>query len=492
MTNVFEHGYALVVGVDDNNIKRLALPTVAKDVQAIYDVLVHPERCAYKEDNVKFIKGSESTRINIMEGLDWLSEKVENDPKATAVIYYSGHGWVDKSTDKYYLIPYDILDLKKVKMYAVEATILTDTISNIAAKRLLVLLDCCHAGGMGIKNVVQEETPVSTPFPIDSFAVTKDIPDFGDSPGAKAVSDLEEGNGRAILNSSTGAQSSYVRQDGKMSLFTYHLIEALTGHAPHPDDATVVYVTDVMSWVTHEVKKSAAREKVEQTPVMRTSGVFPVAQLIGGKGVAKGLGETPPDPLAPLPSIQIGHAEGAVIGGNVKTDGGDFAGRDINKSTTNIETGGGSYVAGDQNISGDFVAGDKFTGDKVMGDKVEGDKISVGDISGSSGIAIGRGSSAQVTTTTVHGGGSTDFDQIFAPLQNMVTQQKPEVIGKVNELKAQVQAGSAADDKRIARLITNIGDEVPASKSTIAAIFKNPALAEIAAGPRTEFVLEDF
>ncbi len=34
---------------------------------------------------------------------------------------------------------------------------------------------------------------------------------------------------------------------------------------------------------------------------MRTSGVFPVAQLIGGLGVAKGLDGVAPDPLEPLP-----------------------------------------------------------------------------------------------------------------------------------------------------------------------------------------------
>ena len=63
----------------------------------------------------------------------------------------------------------------------------------------------------------------------------------------------------------------------------------------------MVLVTDIMSWVTREVKKSAARESRDQTPVMRTSGVFPVAQLIGGEGVAKGLGGIAPDPLADLP-----------------------------------------------------------------------------------------------------------------------------------------------------------------------------------------------
>ena len=108
MTELFEHGYAIVIGVDDNNIKRLKLESVAKDVQAIHDVLVHPERCAYKAENVKLIKGAESTKANILDALYWLQEKVEADKDATAVIYYSGHGMVDKATNQYFLIPYDI------------------------------------------------------------------------------------------------------------------------------------------------------------------------------------------------------------------------------------------------------------------------------------------------------------------------------------------------------------------------------------------------
>lgn len=426
MTEVFEHGYAVIVGVDENNLSHLALPTVAKDVQAVHDVLVHPERCAYKPENVKLLKGTESTKTEILDALFWLQEKVAEDGEATAVIYYSGHGWVDKKTDQYYLIPYDIRDLKRVRADALKADTLTTEIGSIEAKRLLVILDCCHADGMGVKSVDTNDTGQPAPFPLD-LPETKRIPELHMEPGAKAVSDLLDGEGRAILNSSTGAQPSFVRKDRKMSLFTYHLIEALTGHAPHADDATVVYVTDVMSWVTHEVKKSAQNDGVVQTPVMRTSGVFPVAQLIGGQGVAKGLDGTPPDPLAPLPSVsvQIEHAEGVVNTGNIEV-GGNMAGRDmtvnegdqyhgnVDQSTTtntvagsqynvagnaqigqignNINTSGGDYVGGDKNIHGDDIHGDK-----IGGDKVGGDKISVGNISGGSGIAIGRGASANVT-----------------------------------------------------------------------------------------------
>ena len=223
MTEIFEHGYAVVIGVDENQIKRLALPTVAKDVQAVHDVLVHPDRCAYKPENVKLLKGAESTSQNILKALYWLQDKVKEDPKATAVLYYSGHGMEDKDTDEYYLIPYDITSLSRVRAYAIKAEALTAEISKVTAERFLAILDCCHAAGMKVKDVdlsaIEDEDNVAArPFPID-LAVAKEVAIDTAGPQSKDVSDLLEGNGRAVLNSSTGAQSSYVRKDNKMSVF---------------------------------------------------------------------------------------------------------------------------------------------------------------------------------------------------------------------------------------------------------------------------------
>lgn len=302
MTETFDHGYAVVIGIDDNAIPQLALPTVARDVAAVRDVLVHPERCAYPPHNVRLLSGAAATKAGILTALEWLRDQASADPDATSVLYYSGHGAVDKG--RYYLIPYDV-KISTIYTDAIPAEEFNARLRATAAKRLLVIFDCCHAGGVGsresgLENLDEADSIISTaPFPFD--LATGDLPANSDEEigGAlEAVSDLLEGEGRAILNSSTGGQKSYLRADRTMSLFTYHFIEALTGHAPHPDDATVVTVTDVMSWVTNEVAKSAAREGRDQTPVMRTSGIFPVAQLLGGRGVAVGLGETPPDPLA--------------------------------------------------------------------------------------------------------------------------------------------------------------------------------------------------
>jgi len=62
------------------------------------------------------------------------------------------------------------------------------------------------------------------------------------------------------------------------------------------------------------------------------SGNFPVAMLLGGKGLSKG--QKAPDPLeiSPLeaskPVTQINTGGGAYIKGDVNVPGGDFVGRD--------------------------------------------------------------------------------------------------------------------------------------------------------------------
>ena len=497
MSDVFEHGYALIVGVDENQIPRLALPAVAKDVQAVYDVLVHPQRCAYNPENVRLLKGGESTRDNILDGLYWLQDKVGGDAEATAVIYYSGHGMVDNNTSQYFLIPYNISDLSRIRRFALQAEDLTAEISGIRAKRLLAILDCCHSAGMDVKDVdlaAIDNAPhiEPAPFPLE-LPDTKNIPPFTAELGAKNVSDLLDGEGRAVLNSSTGAQSSYVRNDGSMSLFTYHLIEALTGHAPHPDDATVVYVTDVMSWVTHQVKKSARDQGRDQTPVMKTSGVFPIAQLIGGQGVAKGLGQLPPDPLEPLPpagQTTTFNQQGQTVTGPQVNVGGDAQiGQIGNNQNVNVAERGvyatgsvaGSIVTGDGNVLGDQVQGDK-----VAGDKVGGDKISVGNISGSQGVAIGRGASASVQIQ--QGPTMNELTPLFAPLLVQAAQVNPTAVGQLQTLKAEVAKGEEADDNKMADLIADIAEAAPGVVSGLVNLFTNSVVANIAGGA-TQFIL---
>jgi hypothetical protein len=153
----------------------------------------------------------------------------------------------------------------------------------------------------------------------------------------------------------------------------------------------------------------------------------------------------------------------------------------------------GGITMGDQ-ISGDYVQGDKVQGDKIGsqintagGDYTGGDNIKVGNISGSSGVAIGRGARAKVSTTQ-KSRRDVDYDRLFVPLQTIVAAQAPEMSGKVNTLKTQVSLGESANDEIVANLIQDIVDAAPGSKPNVVELFTMPDIAA-AAGPTTKFVL---
>ena len=157
MDERFSHGYALLMGVNESQNPEWALPDVAKDIDALQAVLIHPERCGYLEKNVKSIIGKDATRKGILDGLAWLKERISADQSgnATVILYYTGHGWRDSAgpTPDHYLIPYDVQETQ-LRLTALRALDFAFAVQELSPKRLLVALDCCHSGGMGAKGRV--------------------------------------------------------------------------------------------------------------------------------------------------------------------------------------------------------------------------------------------------------------------------------------------------------------------------------------------------
>jgi hypothetical protein len=329
----FTHGYALLIAVNENRMPGLALPTVAKDAAALQAVLTHPERCAYLPENVRLIQGPEASRVGIRAGFTWLKQKLAADrtENATALVFYTGHGARETQTDAFYLLPYDLS--APVSRSALPAAEFAGLVEAVRPRRLLVVLDCCHAGGMAIKG----QDPIAAERLRRTAA----------QPAAADIARLADGRGRAVLSSSTGDEQSYVRPDMSMSIFTYHLVEALTGHARPANGATDVLVSDVMGYVTRTVPAAArAAYGLSQTPTFSFSGEnFPVALLLGGRGIGKG--QSPPEPTSVefWPPANGGGAVAAVAspygsgvpagagahkGGNSFVLSGDFRGSALN------------------------------------------------------------------------------------------------------------------------------------------------------------------
>jgi uncharacterized caspase-like protein len=297
MTQSFTHGYALLIGVGTCQYAPWSLPATVKDVQALHAVLVDPAVCAYPADagHVRVLHDDAATHDAILEGVLWLAERSSADPDATALIYYSGHGWVEQTTGAYYLIPHDVQPFA-VPTSGVAAADFQTVLRAIPARRLLVIMDCCHAAGMA---TAKDPAPARLPPGFSEHALPKDV-----------TTALRQGEGRAVLAASRGAQRSWVRPGGDLSLFTHHLLEALRGAASHPDD-TVVRVSHLFTHLSQAVPASARDLcQAEQTPFLDAATEdFAVALLAGGKGLAA-------SPAAPdlRPAMTAGD-RGIAIGG---------------------------------------------------------------------------------------------------------------------------------------------------------------------------------
>ena len=277
MTQTFVHGYALLIGVGQCREPRFSLPVTVKDMQALRQILINPALCAYPDNDqhVRLLHDQSATQQAILEGLDWLSTQTTADPEATAIVYYSGHGWLETGSDRYYLIPHDF-DTYAWRKTALSADDFNHALRQIPAKRLLVVLDCCHAAGMATAK--GEEAAARLPKGVIPTADPKGLIDA-----------LKQGEGRVVFTSCRGEQSSWIRPDNTISVYTHHLLEALQG-AASKTGATEVTVFDLANHLGKAVPESAAAIGKQQNPrfEMAETERFAIALLQGGKGLPAG------------------------------------------------------------------------------------------------------------------------------------------------------------------------------------------------------------
>jgi hypothetical protein len=258
MSDLFAHGHALVIGMGAD------LPVTITDASAIADFLRDPGRCAYPAGQVQLLTGPGARRDDVLKALDRLATQVKADPDATAIVYFSGHG---TETPDYYFLPfgYNTADLPRT---AVSGAEFTARLRAIQARKLLVLLDCCKAGGIG-----EAKDPSGLPFP--------------KSPAPPGLFDaLKAGGGRVLIASSRKDEFSYTGDP--YSVFTDELLRALAGYGAFERDG-YARVLDVAMWVGRKVP---GRTGEKQNPIIKISNLednFALAYYAGGEKAPKAL-----------------------------------------------------------------------------------------------------------------------------------------------------------------------------------------------------------
>jgi hypothetical protein len=244
MPTTFDHGYALIIGVGAD------LPTTVDDAKAIAAQLQNPARCAYPTEQVRLLTGEQAQAEPIRDGLRWLAKAAR--PSDTAIVYFSGHGI---ETPDYHLVPFGF-DWNNLAGTAITGAEFTEHLRAIQAGKLLVLLDCCYAGGLAdAKGVTKSPLP---PDVLSSFAV---------------------GSGRVVVASSRRDEKSLV--SWPYSVFTNGVLEALAGYGAFEQDG-YARVLDLVLWVG---RKTPERTGDKQHPIVKVSNLsdnFALAWYAGG------------------------------------------------------------------------------------------------------------------------------------------------------------------------------------------------------------------
>jgi hypothetical protein len=297
---IFALGHAVVIGVGAD------LPNTVDDAKALATILRDPERCAYPPDQVRVLTQDGADRGKVLTALEELVARA--DSESTAIVYYSGHGYfvTAQAQREYFLLPFGH-DMDDLAGTAISDAAFAAVLGRMKAKKLLLLLDCCHAAGLD-----QKKAPGATlekgPIP----------------PQAEAI--LRAGSGRVVIASSRADEVSFAGKP--YSAFTQALIEGLAGSGANEQDG-YARVADLAMYTSWRVP---ARTKDRQHPVLNFEKAdnFPVAFYAGGDPKPKGTpfevpAEVEPEPGA-WPRVNIGfinvgseHAAGHIfhIQGNV-------------------------------------------------------------------------------------------------------------------------------------------------------------------------------
>jgi len=211
---------------------------------------------------ITFLKNEEATGQGIKTALfEWLKSALEED---LVILFFAGHGSPESPDDtkNLFLLPYDTkynsITTTGFPMWDIE----TAFKRFIRAKKVIVLADACHSGGVG-----------------ESFDIArrsnKAAKDNLISAGLQNLSTISDGI--CVISASDDKQFSQESRKwgGGHGVFTYFLLKGLNGDADYNKDKRVT-LGEMIPYLSEKVRRET---KNAQSPIV--SGKFDPALCIG-------------------------------------------------------------------------------------------------------------------------------------------------------------------------------------------------------------------
>lgn len=230
---------ALLIGVSEYGPSLSPLPAAEIDVQAIGEVLKHPDKGGFAEADV--LKLSNPDPLQMQEQIETLFSECQRQD--LALLYFSGHGIKDESGMLYFAtrITRKTSEGELVKATAVPASFVQEIMSNGRSRHQVVILDCCFSGAFAKGFVAKGDGSVDLKDQLNQLG----------------------GEGRAVLTASTSTQYAFEQKEAELSTYTRYLIQGIdTGTADRDNDGWIS-VDELHEYTRRKVQEAAPAMKPE-------------------------------------------------------------------------------------------------------------------------------------------------------------------------------------------------------------------------------------
>jgi uncharacterized caspase-like protein len=255
--------WAVIVGISKYKDTRIApLRYAAADARSFHDWLVSPQGGQYAPARARLLTDADATGTSIKKALfEWLTQAIAED---TVTIYFAGHGSPQSPDhpENLFLLPYDTqydsVATTGFPMWDIETALKRF----IRAKKVIVITDACHAGGVGQEFDASRRAG-------RGLAVT---PMSSTLQGLSKISD-----GICIMSASDDNQFSQegAQWGGGHGVFTFHLLEGLKGKADYNRDG-MVSLGELIPFLSENIRRETRNA---QSPTV--AGRFDPALSIG-------------------------------------------------------------------------------------------------------------------------------------------------------------------------------------------------------------------
>ncbi|HAG85055.1 MAG TPA: hypothetical protein DCL61_28870 [Cyanobacteria bacterium UBA12227] len=227
---------ALLVGVSEYEPGLNPLPGAVRDVEAVREVLLHPEIGGFAASDIILLKNPERQAVEM--AIEMLFSGRHKDD--LLLLYFSGHGIKD-DRGRLYLTTRNTSKTQEgelIRSTAVSANFIHDRMSESRSRRQVVILDSCFSG---------------------AFAEGMSAKDDG-------TIDIREqlgGEGRVVLTSSSSTQYSFEEQGQDLSIYTRFLVEGIKSGEADRDQDEFISIDELHEYASQKVRELQPAMKPE-------------------------------------------------------------------------------------------------------------------------------------------------------------------------------------------------------------------------------------